>query len=163
MNKTELCTFGSYFCMGCCIAPRKSPAKRELTSAIKVNTAVFNAAGNAETFAKRENSGETRKCGVCNNQVFIGRKVVCPLHPANNKGIDLRKRKFCEKDYLCPTQEEYNTWNPEIQKKFLSFIKKKKPDWYQYSINIDNGGYLREFRKLQKIKAFIVHWEKQNL
>lgn len=150
MTKTELCTFGEYYCMGCCLLPRKCPAKKELTEAINTNTAVFKAAGSAEAFAMRENCGETRKCGVCNNQVFIGKKVICPLHPANNKRKDLRKTKFCEKDYLCPTQEEYNEWSSEKQKEFIKFIKSKKPDWYQYSINIDNSGYLREFGKIVK-------------
>ncbi|MBW2968850.1 hypothetical protein KY314_01905 [Candidatus Woesearchaeota archaeon] len=147
MSKTDLCTFGNYFCMGCCLAPRKYPTKKELTEAIKANTLAFKQSDNVDAFAKRENCGETRKCGVCNNQIFTGKKVICPLHPGNNKGKDLRKRKYCEKDYLCPTQEEYNTWNGETQKKFLQFIKSKKPDWYQYSINIDNSSYLKEFRK----------------
>jgi hypothetical protein len=134
--------------MGCCLAPRKCPTKKELAQAIKANTALFKEAGNSKAFAARENCGQTRECGVCNNQVFIGKQVLCPLHPGNNKGNDLRKRKFCEHDYLCPTQEEYNEWNSSRQKKFLKFIKKKKPDWYQYSINIDNSGYLKEFKKL---------------
>ncbi len=149
MNKTELCTFGKYYCMGCCLAPRKCPTKRELIQAIKANTAVFEQARNTEAFAKRRNCGETLRCGVCNNQVFIGKKVLCPLHPGNNNGKDLRKRKFCEHDYLCPTQEEYNEWNSVKQKQFIKFIKKKKPDWYQYSINIDNSGYLKEFKKIK--------------
>ncbi|MBD3361791.1 hypothetical protein GF358_03285 [Candidatus Woesearchaeota archaeon] len=146
-NKTELCTFREYYCMGCCLAPRKCPTRSELTAAIKANTVAFKQTKNSKKFAARENCGETKKCGVCNNQIFKGKKVICPLHPGNNNGKDLRKRKFCEINYLCPTQEEYNSWDRKLQKEFLAFVKSKKPDWYQYSINIDNGGYLKEFKK----------------
>ena len=148
MSKTDLCVLGKYYCMGCCLAPRKCPTKKELTQSIKANTSAYKEAGSVEAFSKRKNCGRTLKCGVCNNQIFVEKKVICPLHPKNNKGIDLRKRKFCEHDYLCPTQEEYNEWSSEKKKKFINFVKKKKPDWYQYSINIDNSGYLREFNKL---------------
>jgi len=139
--------------MGCCILPRRIPAKRELTAAITANTLQFKRFNTKEEFAKRKNCGQTRKCGVCNNQVFIGKHVICPLHPGNNKGKDLRKNKFCEKSYLCETQEEYNQWDRKTKNQFLRFIKNKKPDWYQYSINIDNGSYLKEFKKKQRKKV----------
>jgi len=151
-SKTDLCTYGEHYCIGCCIAPRKSPTKRELTAAITANTLQFKSFTTIEAFAKRKNCGEIRKCGICNNQIFIGKQVLCPLHPGNNKGKDLRKNKFCEKSYLCETQEEYNKWDEKTKKAFLRFIKTKKPDWCQYSINIDNGSYLREFKKIRRKK-----------
>jgi len=69
---------------------------------------------------------------------------VCPLHPALNKGKELRDN-LCDKDYLCETFKQFNKWNVFRRKKFIEFIKSKNPDCYDYSINIDNDSYFKEF------------------
>ncbi|MBW3001580.1 hypothetical protein KY338_00280 [Candidatus Woesearchaeota archaeon] len=146
MAFSELCTFGKYYCFGCCIIDGAVPSRKDLESAFKRNTLAFKQFKNLKSFAERENTGAIRACGVCNNLIWKNNKIICPLHP-KLAGKDLRKRTFCFKDYLCHTAEIFNKWPEEKQKRFLKFIKSKNPDWYTFSMNIENGSWLKEFKQ----------------
>jgi hypothetical protein len=147
MAFSELCTFGSYYCFGCCIIDDAVPSRKDLESAFKRNTLAFKQFKNVKDFAERSNTGEIRACGICNNLINKNKKILCPLHP-KIAGEDLRKRTFCFKDYLCDTAEQFNKWDKNKQKAFIKFIKSKNPDWYTFSINIENDSWLKEFQKL---------------
>ena len=145
MAYSELCTFGKYYCFGCCIIDNVVPTRKELAEAFRKNTLIFRHLKNVKKFAERPGSGSVRACGVCNNLIVKNNKIICPLHP-KIAGEDLRKRTFCYKEYLCETAQRFNKWPEEKQKRFLKFIKSKNPDWYTFSINIENGSWMKEFK-----------------
>ena len=147
MAFSELCVFGNYYCFGCCIIDDAVPVRKDLEEAFRKNTLTFKQFKDIASFAARENCGAVRACGVCNNLVHKDGKIVCPLHP-QIAGEDLRDRTFCYKSYLCDTAERFNDWPEKKQKAFLEFIKSKKPDWYTFSMNIENGAWLKEFQNL---------------
>ncbi len=146
MAFSELCTFGEYYCFGCCIIDGAVPSRKELEDAFKRNTLAFRQFKSLKSFAERENTGAIRACGVCNNLILNDGKIICPLHPTL-AGEDLRKRTFCFKSYLCDTAKQFNEWPEEKQNKFLKFVKSKNPDWYTFSMNIENGSWLKEFQR----------------
>lgn len=143
---SKLCSFGRFYCFGCCIIDNAKPSIEDLADAFKRNTLAFKQFKDIKSFAERKNSGDVRACGVCNNLIIKNNKILCPLHP-KIAGEELRKRTFCFKDYLCTTAEKFNEWPEEKQKAFLKFIKKKNPDWYTFSMNIENGTWLKEFQR----------------
>ena len=143
---SELCAFGKFYCFGCCIIDNARPSRKDLANAFKCNTINYKQFKSLKKFAERPNTGDVRACGVCNNLVIKNNKVLCPLHPGL-AGEDLRKRTFCFKNYLCDTAEKYNEWPKEKQKAFLKFVKKKNPDWYTFSMFIEDGTWLKEFNR----------------
>lgn len=142
---SELCIFGNYYCFGCCIIDDAVPSRKDLEEAFKKNTIVFKQFKDVYSFAARKGCGAVRACGVCNNLIQKDGRIVCPLHP-QIAGNDLRDRTFCFKSYLCDTAEKFNDWPEEKRKAFLEFIKSKNPDWYTFSMNIENGSWLKEFQ-----------------
>jgi len=146
MAFSELCKFGEYYCFGCCIIDNAVPSREELEDAFKRNTLAFKQFKNIKSFAERENTGAVLACGICNNLVWKNNKIICPLHP-QIAGEDMRKRTFCHKDYLCDTAERFNEWSKEKQERFLKFVKSKDPDWYTFSMNIENNSWLKEFQR----------------
>ncbi|MBW2985984.1 hypothetical protein KY333_01305 [Candidatus Woesearchaeota archaeon] len=146
MAFSELCAFGKFYCFGCCLIDNAKPTREELAEAFKRNTINFKQFKNIKEFAERSNTGDVLACGVCNNLIIKNNQIICPLHP-NLAGEELRKRTFCFKDYLCDTAEKFNKWDNNKQKAFLQFVKKKDPDWYAFSMNIEDGTWLKEFSR----------------
>lgn len=146
MATSDLCIFGKYYCFGCCIIDKAKPTRKQLEKAFKQNTLSYKQAKDIEKFAIRPGSGAVRQCGICNNLIIRRNKIFCPLHPGITKK-ELRKDCFCYREYLCETAQHFNKWHKDKQKEFLKFVKSKKPDWFTFSINIDNGTWLSEFLK----------------
>ena len=148
-NFTLLCQFNGG-CMGCCGYGFSNP--KEIKQAIRKNTLEFQDF-NPKTkkdlikFRDRALPMDLRK-GVCRNLIEKNSRLLCPLHPQQNQGQDLRKG-HCDVDYFCSTVKEFLTWPKQKQKKFLEFIKNKKLDNIEYSLQIDKGLLLKEFKSLQ--------------
>jgi hypothetical protein len=149
MATSDLCVFGKFYCFGCCIVDKAKPTRAQLENAFKRSTLNYKQTKDTEKFAIRPGSGAVRQCGICNNLIIRRNKVICPLHPGF-LGKDLRRDAFCYREYLCETAKQFNRWGKDRQKEFLKFVKSKKPDWYSFSINIDNGTWLSEFIKKQQ-------------
>jgi hypothetical protein len=135
-----LCQTEEFSCMGCCghdYAPEEG-----LRWGISDNTREFNDLKYIRTLTKR--AEQLRACGVCRAVVEKEKRVVCALHPMQNKGIDHRD-KFCQKEYFCNTMKRYKEWDEKTKKNFLDFVRSKNPDWYHYSMNMDQDLYLKEF------------------
>ena len=127
--------------MGCCGYDFGSVAK--VKEAIRKNTIEFRKMNSLEEFRDRVGKWDLRS-GVCRNVIMSRGKVFCPLHPAKNKGRELRK-DHCDINYLCLTAKRFLKWDRKKQKEFLKFISDKKLGCVEYSIGIDNGKLLKEF------------------
>jgi len=138
----NLCQFEKFSCFGCC--GKEFTTKKEIQEGIKKNTFEYLEYKDKKKFAER--STYLRASGICRNLIFKEKKIICPLHPSLNKGKELRDN-LCDTDYLCESFKEFNKWDNSKRKEFIEFINSKNPDWYDYSINIDNGNYLKEFLK----------------
>jgi len=138
----NLCQFKNFSCFGCC--GRDFGSKKEIKHTIRKNTLEYLECKDKREFGER--SIYLRESGICRNLIFRNNKIICPLHPNLNKGKDLRDH-LCDKDYLCETLKKFKKMSSYKRKKFIEFVKSKNPDWYDYSINIDNGNYLKEFLK----------------
>jgi len=133
--------------MGCC--GRNYTNDEEVFDSIWKNTKEFEEIRNKLTFRDRSPRYSWRKSGVCRNLIFTDKsmkKVMCPLHPGHNYRKDLRKG-HCEIDHLCDAARQFPNWDMKKQNAFISFIKKKKLDWYEYSMGMDSGKLLKEFLK----------------
>ena len=82
----------------------------------------------------------------------------CCLHPAQNKGDDVRDN-YCYKEYLCPSFKAYMKWDEQKQNDFEKFLDAKDLDVYDYSYGMDSGKLKKEFEELhndkEKIEKFI--------
>jgi len=136
-----LCQFNSGY-IGCC--GHDFGSLKEIENTLKRNTAEFRKAKTLEEFRDRAGKWDLRH-GVCRNAVMINNKVFCPLHPARNNGKDLRKG-HCNINYLCETAKKFQKWPKTKQKQFLQFIKEKKLSPVEYSVKVDNGELLKEFK-----------------
>jgi hypothetical protein len=63
-----------------------------------------------------------------------------------NSGIDYRESE-CQKEYFCKTVKWFSNLNEKEQEKFLSFLRKKDLDWWDYSLGLDTGSLMKEFLK----------------
>jgi hypothetical protein len=141
-------------CMGCC--GHDFPNKEKIDEAIHQNTLEFQEANPQTTqeytaFRDRASVFDLRY-GVCRNLIKLeNQQLGCPLHPVRHNNIDLREG-HCDIDYLCDTAKTFATWNREKQEQFLAFIQLKKLDNITYSIEIDTGKLLIEFKSKQKEK-----------
>ncbi len=148
-------------CMGCC--GHDFPEKEKINEAIHQNTFEFKEA-NPQTpqdyinFRDRASVFDLR-FGVCRNLIKLEKKdenqqnqesphLGCPLHPARHNNIDLREG-HCDIHYLCDTAKSFATWNKKKQEQFLTFIQTKKLDNITYSIEMDNGKLMTEFKSNQ--------------
>ncbi len=151
-------------CMGCC--GHDFPEKEKINEAIDLNTAEFieanpNTTANYILFRDRASIFDLR-FGVCRNLIKLDNsqsnstsnpsstptptpQLGCPLHPARHNNIDLREG-HCDIHYLCDTAKSFATWNREKQEEFLQFIHSKKLDNITYSIEMDNGKLITEFK-----------------
>src|SRR3989344_1913010 len=130
-------------CMGCCGHDFDSVEK--IKEAIKLNIQEFELVNKDDEqgllgFRDRADAYDLR-FGVCRNLIESDRKLFCPLHPALHQGKDLRDG-HCEIDHLCTTAKEFAKWSPEKQDQFISFIKAKKLDPVEYSLQMDNNQLL---------------------
>lgn len=141
-TKTSLCQFDNKGCFGCC--GRDFKAKERVIKDIKKNTDDFYNHNDMIKFRDRKEKLNLRPSGVCRNAILIDDSVLCPLHPNMNDGNDARDG-HCDINYLCKTAKIFNSWNKRKQRKFLRFVKRKKMDWFDYSLNVDNGELLKEF------------------
>lgn len=165
-------------CMGCC--GHDFPEKEKINEAIHQNTLEFQQANPNTTaeyiqFRDRASIFDLR-FGVCRNLIKLDNtssnsasnltsspiqnptlnpQLGCPLHPARHNNIDLREG-HCDIHYLCDTAKSFATWSREKQEKFLEFIASKKLDNITYSIEMDTGKLLTEFRSKQKEKPTII-------
>lgn len=145
-TKSILCQLNNG-CMGCC--GRAFPSKEEIEKAIKKNTSEFKEL-NPQTekelirFRDRALSADLRN-GVCRNLVQKDNKIICPLHPKQNNGKDLREG-HCDINYLCQTAKEFLIWPKHKQKRFLKFVKDNGLGNIDYSIKMDKDSLLEEFK-----------------
>ncbi len=134
--------------MGCC--GRAFPSKEEIKKAIEKNTSEFKELDpqtEKELIKFRDRALPTDlRNGVCRNLIQKDNKILCPLHPKQNNGKDLREG-HCDINYLCQTAKEFSTWPKHKQKKFLKFVKDNEPDNIDYSIKMDKSSLLEEFEK----------------
>ncbi len=148
----NLCQLEHLSCFGCCGHDWKS--KKEVLEQIMRNTKRWEEArekGAVDRFIK-ESEDHLSRSGGCKSLVFKDGRIVCALHPLQNKGKDLRD-KNCNKNYLCETFKRFKTWNRTKQKKFVDFIMGKDMDNYEYSIGMDSGEFLKEFEKITNAKT----------
>ncbi|MEW5896241.1 MAG: hypothetical protein AB1668_00985 [Nanoarchaeota archaeon] len=127
MTKTSILCQLNGGCMGCC--GYDFPSKEKIEQAIRTNIREFKlACPRTEQqflqFRDRKMPPDLRD-GVCRNLIKKEGSALCPLHPALHNGKDLRKN-HCDTDFLCKTAAEFEQWEEETQKLFLSFIKEKK-------------------------------------
>ena len=132
--------------MGCCGHGFNS--KEKIKEAIRDNTLEFNknkekSEENLLAFRNRAYVMDL-KDGVCRNIIEQDGRIFCPLHPALNKGKDLRLG-HCDAHHLCPTAKEFLMWDKEKQDKFVRFIEKEKLDNVEYSMQMDNGELWKRF------------------
>jgi len=131
-------------CMGCC--GHDFGNKQEIEEAIKKNTLEFQQfPDNLEKFRDRTFPMDLRN-GVCRNLIQKSDKTLCPLHPLQNKGNDLREG-HCDIDHLCLTAQRFSGWSTERKAAFLKFLKQKKLNTLDYSLGMDQGTLLAEFEK----------------
>lgn len=131
-------------CMGCC--GHGFVSKEKIKEAITLNTKEFSHISSLEVFRDRAYSSDLRY-GVCRNLIEEKGCFFCPLHPARNNGKDLREG-HCNINYLCKTAKEFEGWEDGIKEKFLKFIENKVLDNISYSLAIDSGELLSEFKGL---------------
>lgn len=146
----NLCQFDKYSCFGCC--GDDFGTKEEVKEGISKNTFEFKEIKSKKKFADRDVF--LRECGICRNLILENGMVLCPLHPSLNSGVDHRDA-LCNRNYLCATFKWFLRADETTQKRFIDFIRKKNPDWYEYSIRMDNGAFLREFLDIKKGDEFI--------
>jgi len=131
--------------MGCC--GHDFVSKEKIKEAVKKNASEFNEFGWTERelvkFRDRALPRDLRD-GVCRNLIEKDGRFICPLHPKQNKGRDLREG-HCDVDYLCQTAKEFSGWSKEKQERFLEFIKSKKLNNLDYSIKMDDDSLLEGF------------------
>ena len=143
---TILCQFNGG-CMGCC--GHDFGTKEQIKEAIKINTEELdkiNPKSKAQFMKFRDrNHPMDLRYGVCRNLIIRGEIMFCPLHPSLH-GTDLRKG-HCDINYLCLTGKEFETWKKEKKDAFLRFVTEKKMDNIDYSILMENGELLIEFKK----------------
>jgi hypothetical protein len=150
----NLCQYKKFSCFGCC--GHNFEGKEKVLGDIRKNTKELITLGSdPEVFRDRYDPKFIRSSGVCMNLTFLDERgkegkmtrVGCPLHPAVNKGKDIRD-ECCDKAHLCKTFYHYKKWPKNKQKAFLVFIDHLNLDNYDYSLMMDNGKLMEEFEKI---------------
>ncbi len=140
--------------MGCC--GHSFGTKEEVKEAIRKNTAEFlemNPQNDVELIKFRDRAYKTDlRAGVCRNLIEKEYHFLCPLHPAQNSGRELREN-HCDVNHLCKTAKDFAKWSKEKQKDFLNFIRRRHLDNLDYSLKMDQGELLEKFKSLQEVKA----------
>lgn len=144
---TNLCQLEHFSCFGCCGHDWKN--KKEVLEQIMKNT-LFWKESNVEKFVK-ESERHLSRSGGCKSLVFKEERIICALHPLQNKGKDLRD-KNCNINHFCEAFKEFVKWDKKTQKKFVDFLLAKEIDNYEYSMGMDSGEFLDEFKKTVNIR-----------
>lgn len=147
-NFTILCQLNGG-CFGCC--GHDFGTKEELKKALEENITelkLINPKTELELLQFRDRFPVLDlKYGLCHNLIQKEAQFICPLHPAQNKGKDLRVG-HCDINYLCPTAQAFARWDEAQQKQFLIFIEQQKLDNIDYSLKMDNHSLMKEFEKI---------------
>jgi hypothetical protein len=139
----SLCQINHTGCFGCC--GHDFGTMEEIDSAIRNNGMEYEGYADKREWMNR--SEELHDCGICKNIIrFADGKLGCPLHPAV-QGEDMRIG-HCDIAHLCKAAELFDRWDSSRQERFLDFIEKKKLNWYDYSIRIDNDELIEEFEAI---------------
>jgi hypothetical protein len=137
-------------CMGCC--GHDFSSKKKIEKAIKSNSLEFirqNPHTNSDLISFRDRYGSTNlKNGVCRNLIEQNKQIFCPLHPKLNNQ-DLREG-HCNINYLCETTKKFASWDEKKQNNFIKFIKSKKLEKIDYSLQMDQGQLLAQFKEKLK-------------
>jgi len=137
-----LCQTEEFSCFGCC--GHHFEGEKDVLQQVKENTNRF---GSKISLPILQSESEVlSKSGICHSVINKGNKVMCGLHPMQNKGEDNRDKE-CEREYFCKTMHQWKMWDEEKKVNFLEFMKKKNPTVYEYSIKMDNDSWLEEFLK----------------
>jgi hypothetical protein len=150
-TKSSVCVIEELTCMGCC--GNHFTTKEEIMEAVKKNTLEYNSINDKIKFRDRNKKDLVRGCGVCNNIIYQDKdmkKIMCPLHPYFNNEEEKKdiRENHCDIHYLCKTAFIFSIWNKDKQDKFIQFIKEKKLDWFDFSMGMDKGLFLKEFEYL---------------
>lgn len=143
-EKLSLCQFNGG-CFGCC--GYSFAGKESVFADIKENTREFKEYENSnDLLGFRNRLGlNVKPSGVCPNVVFLeDGNIGCPLHPSLHSGQDYRQ-SYCNNTHVCETQQKFFGFDSAKKKRFLDFLRKKKLDFYDYSLGMDSGRLLREF------------------
>lgn len=135
----SLCQFGPG-CFGCCGDGFKS--KQEVLKEIRENMIDFRKYSDKKAFMKRP--PYFKPSGICGNIGFINGKLGCLIYP--KKGQEDIRKDYCDYNFECKTLKEFRSWNTKKQEAFLKFLKEKNLSFYDYSIGMDNGKLLEEFK-----------------
>ncbi|MBI5389361.1 hypothetical protein HZB01_03210 [Candidatus Woesearchaeota archaeon] len=150
MQDKPLCQAGKYSCFGCC--GRRFKRRDAVLEDIKRNTR------NLKTKDFEVNKKELLhlcQSGVCKGVVIKDDKFICGYHPVQHNGTDHRDR-LCDKEYNCKAYYYYHqVWDDSLREKFLRFLDQQKANWFEYSINMDNGKFLQEFLAREGSEQFI--------
>ncbi len=143
-------------CMGCC--GHDFPSTEKIRGAITKNTnelIQLNPRTEEEflAFRNRRHPLDLR-AGVCRNLVRENGCNLCPLHPARHEGKDLRLG-HCDVDYFCATAEAFATWDEKRKKAFVDFVTDKKMDNLTYSMLMNKGELMKEFKREGSAGQFI--------
>lgn len=137
--------------MGCC--GHSFPSKKKVIEAIEDNIQEFrflHPQTREELLKFRDRFPKIAlRNGVCYNLIRKNGQLLCPLHPLQNQGKELREG-HCEVDHLCNTAVQFNSWNSDLQKKFLGWIALKNLDNIDYSLGMEDNYWLIEFLKSHK-------------
>jgi hypothetical protein len=145
-NFTPLCQLNGG-CMGCC--GHDFGSVEQIKEATTKSTKQFNGLNPKSrkefiSFKERYHVNNLNH-GVCRNLIQEKGCFTCPLHPARHKGDDLRIN-HCDVSHLCDTAKEFEKWHKSKQEKFIEFIEKKELNNVEYSLMMDNGNLMKEFK-----------------
>jgi hypothetical protein len=130
-------------CFGCC--GHDFAEKPVLRRDVKINTELCTRHKD-DLESLKETSKELRLSGICKFLIFLDDSMIgCILHPACNKGEDKRK-DHCDIDFICTTKREFESWEAEIQERFIEYVKSKDLDFIDYSIKMAKGNLLGGFK-----------------
>lgn len=161
-NGTNLCRLPNGLgCIGCCgfDFAKNLSNKTPFINALKENTQEYQELNDKETFKNKYDPCDLQDCGLCrililkkdeniDTEILKKRKhleITCPLHPAENNGIELRKGQ-CDLAFMCETQKMFHKeWGEWTKNKFVEFIYQKDLDWFEYSKKMHNNSLVKEF------------------
>lgn len=139
----SICQFGPG-CFGCCGDNFKSD--EEVVREIRENMNDFGRYEDKEAFMKRPPC--FKPSGICGNLGFINGKIGCLVYP--KKEQDDMGKGYCDHGFKCKIFKEFKSWSEKKQEEFLNFLEKKNSNFYDYSIGMDNGRFLNEFKSSEE-------------
>lgn len=165
VNKgTNLCRLPGLTCMGCCgldFAKKLGPsAKPEFIKGMRQSFIELEQVNNdKKKFKELYDPEDLHDCGMCRRLVcktpgtleqLKGKKnldITCPLHPAENDGVELRKGE-CDFKFMCAGQRQFHTWDDRKRQAFVAYIVSLDLDWFTYSVRMHDDTILHDFLKV---------------